>query len=64
MQTFSNDDIKALAVFANGEGEISDTLKKKLSLLKQKVEMQEKFLAEAMPIDDELRKLIESEHKK
>lgn len=64
MQTFSNDDIKALAGFANGEGEISDTLKKKLSLLKQKVEMQEKFLAEAMPIDEEIRKLIESEHKK
>lgn len=64
MQTFSNDDIKALADFANNNVEISETLKKKLSLLKQKVEMQEKFLAEAMPIDDEIRKLIESEHKK
>ena len=64
MQALSDNDLKALAGFANGEVQISDTLKKKLSLLKQKVEMQEKFLAEAMPIEDELRKVIESEHKK
>ncbi len=64
MQAFSNDDIKALANFVAGEGEISDNLKKKIALLKQKVELQEKFLAEALPIDEEIRKVVEAEAKK
>ena len=64
MQAFSNDDIKALANFIAGEGEISENLKKKISLLKQKVELQEKFLAEALPIDEEIRKVVEAEAKK
>ena len=64
MQAFSNDDIKALANFIAGESEISENLKKKIALLKQKVELQEKFLAEALPIDEEIRKVVESEAKK